>query len=207
MSESQTVIDKLTPEQEAMIPVFREKFRAIGLSTEPTNRAEAERAVIDSYLYFKKPVPEVVWANSPAHGAKMAAQALHGREQVTTQEIQEQAGSASYGSFEAYWVSLYSYIANVLPVQKDELADIAERIVTHCGVYWTFEDLVILTEKPKEIHMKDGKLHREDGLALVYGDGTGVFAINGERKASLMDVVLSEQYSEKETEAEESTED
>ncbi|MEW5856259.1 MAG: hypothetical protein AB1861_02560 [Cyanobacteriota bacterium] len=37
---SQIKIDKLTP-QEALIPVYRQKWRAIALSTEPIDRQKA----------------------------------------------------------------------------------------------------------------------------------------------------------------------
>ena len=41
---SPTQIEKLTPEQEALIPVYREKWKAIALSTEPIDRQEASLA-------------------------------------------------------------------------------------------------------------------------------------------------------------------
>ncbi|MFN6512933.1 MAG: hypothetical protein RMY29_000355 [Nostoc sp. CreGUA01] len=40
-----SLIEKLTPEQEALIPVYREKWRAIALSTERIDREKAAEAV------------------------------------------------------------------------------------------------------------------------------------------------------------------
>ena len=37
-TETKKTIDSLTPEQEAKIPEYYDKFLAIGLSTGPTNR-------------------------------------------------------------------------------------------------------------------------------------------------------------------------
>jgi hypothetical protein len=42
---SQIKIDKLTPEQEALIPVYRQKWRAIALSTEPIDHQKAAEAL------------------------------------------------------------------------------------------------------------------------------------------------------------------
>lgn len=38
-------ISELTPQQEALIPVYREKWRQIVLSTQPINHAQATTAV------------------------------------------------------------------------------------------------------------------------------------------------------------------
>ena len=192
-------IDKLTPEQEAMIPVYLEEYLKIALSTEPCDRAKAEAAVKASYRYQKLPEPEVVWADSPFAGAKIAAQLENGTEDVTPKQIAEQASKASYGSFEAYWVSFYAFIAEQLPVQKDELIDIVKDIVKNCGVYWTFEDVVVLTEKPVSISMVNDKLHDTEKKALLYKDGSGVCAVNGVVYSSLLEVALEGAMSNNET--------
>jgi hypothetical protein len=64
-------------------------------------------------------------------------------------------------------------------------------------VYWTFEDVVVLTEKPIKIMMKDKKLHNEDGLALEYKDGTGIFAIEGNVYPSLLEMTIQKSLNNK----------
>jgi hypothetical protein len=44
---------------------FRDKWIAIGLSTEPANRREAEVAVVKSYALVGLPTPKIVWCDSP----------------------------------------------------------------------------------------------------------------------------------------------
>lgn len=183
-------IDKLTKEQEEQIPVYLERYLKIALSTEPCDRPKAEAAIKASYRYQKLAEPEIVWADSPFAGAKIAAQLENGTEEVTPKQIAEQASKASYGSFEAYWVSFYAFIAEQLPVKKDELIDIVKEIVQHCGVYWTFEDIVVLTEKPISISMQNDKLHNTERKALEYKDGTGVCAVDGVVYSSLLEVGL-----------------
>lgn len=194
--KTQKPISELTPEQEAKIPEYLEKFRKIGLSTDPTDRVKAEAAINRSYDYLSKqnlckPNPEIIWADSPMKGIVLAAQHAKGDLKVTDQEIQAQASLASYGSFEAYWASTYLFITNELPVEKDELADIVYDIISNCGVYWTFEDLVIITPKPSQIVMRNDKLHNTQGMALEYANGDGIYCIDGERKESLMEAVIA----------------
>lgn len=184
------MIESLTEEQKSQIPVYLERYLKMGLSTEPCDRAKAEAAITASYEYTKRPKPEFVWADSPFKGAVIAAQLAKGDLDVSREEISEQASKASYGSFEAYWISFYAFIAEQLPVTKDNLIDITKEIGANCGVYWTFEDIVVITEKPVAIHMEDKKLHNPNGMALEYKDGTGIYAINGTVYDSLMDVAL-----------------
>src|SRR5579864_2191388 len=59
-------IEKLTPEQEARMDEWIDKWTAFGLSTEPANRAEAERGIRMAYEAAGKTAPEkIVWCGSP----------------------------------------------------------------------------------------------------------------------------------------------
>ena len=58
-------IAKLTPDQEALIPVYREKWRQIELSTQPIDRKKAASAVKAIYAALDKGEPEIVFCDSP----------------------------------------------------------------------------------------------------------------------------------------------
>jgi hypothetical protein len=62
---SLTKIEKLTPSQEALIPVYREKWRAIALSTEPIDRQKAAEAVNAAYQIIGYLPPQIVFCDSP----------------------------------------------------------------------------------------------------------------------------------------------
>ena len=48
------------------------------------------------------------------------------------------------------------------------------------GLWWPFENAVVFTDRPAELHVNERNLlHREDGPALVYRDGWRVYAWNG----------------------------
>lgn len=64
MNMAQPKIEKLTPEQEALIPVYGEKWRAIALSTEPIDHQKATEAVKSAYATIGKSHPEIIfWIN------------------------------------------------------------------------------------------------------------------------------------------------
>ena len=62
---SQTKIEKLTPEQEALIPVIREKWKAIALSTERIDHQKATVAVKAAYRALNLNEPEILFFDSP----------------------------------------------------------------------------------------------------------------------------------------------
>lgn len=63
-------VDKLTPEQEAILPVVRDEWYAHGLCTDPANRPEAERGIDMVYAAASEPKPKLyLWTLSPLAGA------------------------------------------------------------------------------------------------------------------------------------------
>ncbi|MBD2194237.1 MULTISPECIES: DUF6745 domain-containing protein [Calothrix] len=60
-----SLIEKLTPQHEALIPVYREKWRKIALSTERINRDKAAEVVETVYLFAGKKLPQIIFCNSP----------------------------------------------------------------------------------------------------------------------------------------------
>lgn len=69
-----TRLTKLTPEQEALIPVVREAWLAVGLSTSPADRPAAEQGVRLAYeAAGLRPPAEILWLGSPDAGCKVAA--------------------------------------------------------------------------------------------------------------------------------------
>ncbi|MBN3882532.1 MAG: hypothetical protein V7K64_14980 [Nostoc sp.] len=69
-----SLIEKLTPEQEALIPVYREKWRAIALSTERIDREKAAEAVKVAYTAFGFEEPDIIFCDSPYAGLKIVIQ-------------------------------------------------------------------------------------------------------------------------------------
>jgi hypothetical protein len=62
---SQIKIDRLTPEQFALIPVYIKKWEKIALSTERIDRQKATEAIKDVYAEINLKDPKMIFCNSP----------------------------------------------------------------------------------------------------------------------------------------------
>lgn len=62
---SLTNFEKLTPEQEALIPVYREKWRQIAVSTQRLDRQKACKAIKAAYALIGEAEPEIIFYDSP----------------------------------------------------------------------------------------------------------------------------------------------
>ena len=60
-----SLIEKLTPEQEALIPVYREMWRAIPLSTERIDCEKAAESIKAAYAITSEPEPTIIFCDSP----------------------------------------------------------------------------------------------------------------------------------------------
>ncbi|MCC3528361.1 MAG: hypothetical protein JGK21_09130 [Microcoleus sp. PH2017_22_RUC_O_B] len=59
------MIETLTPEQEALIPIYREKWWKLALSTEPIDRAKAAETVKAIYAAIGEKEPKIIFCDSP----------------------------------------------------------------------------------------------------------------------------------------------
>ena len=67
-------IEKLTPEQEALLPAFVDYGLQYGLNTSPCDRPKAEAAIRAHYAALNRPEPKlIIWLDSPHQGAIGAA--------------------------------------------------------------------------------------------------------------------------------------
>lgn len=64
-------IETLTPTQEALIPIYQEKWRKIALSTEPIDCQKAANAVKEAYKLIGYQEPEVIFCDSPFAACKI----------------------------------------------------------------------------------------------------------------------------------------
>ncbi len=207
MSKNEEVkkIEKLTPEQEANLPVVRDRWLEIGLSTESADRQKAEKDIKAAYVVAGLDEPStILWARSPQEGAILAYllekdkvpqyKTLKGGDvydlvkkfvdsseyKDSVHDISSQLYNCGHGLHDANWLSFYDAFTGILDCVEDlrPLMNLAE----NCCWWWGFEDCVVLTEKPNYI-MRDEehRLHHESRMALEYPDGFGIYAWHGVR--------------------------
>lgn len=163
-------IDKLISEQEAQLAVYRDKWTAIGMSTDRVDPVRAAEAV---KLLYKcgglEPPAKILFANGPRHAKRL----LSGRS-VTE--------SCVYGNHEAAWLSFYDYMQNVLGIDFDGKLDGLWATAKECGWISCYDTLAVVQDRPLHIKMdEDNRLHCEDGAAILYADGFAVYAWHGVR--------------------------
>ena len=58
-------IDRLTAEQEALIPVYRKKWQDIAFSTQPIDKEKVSAAIEQVYALMNKPEPIIAFCSYP----------------------------------------------------------------------------------------------------------------------------------------------
>jgi len=177
-------IDRLTKEQEALIPVVRDEWLAHGLSTAPADRATAERGVAEAYhAAGLEPSRTIVWLESPLRGC-IAAAILTAWNQVWGQvrsQVRDQARLAILGSQQSD-LSFYEFFTRACGFDAVGNLKGFMAVARSAGWWWPFREVVILTERPTVLSRDEqGRLHSYDGLACGYSDGWGVYAVHGVR--------------------------
>lgn len=176
-------ITKITPEQQALYPLYTEKWLAIGLSTEPANRPASVEGVVKAYENVGLPAPlRIIWADSPFAGAVKAAEVDTGSSNPSQSDIYTQIQNAIYGQQEASWLAFYNFFDEVFNIEICKKLDGFSQVAKNSGWWWAFDDVAILTERPIALHRDNlFRLHNPNGLAIEYPDHTGVYSWHGTR--------------------------
>lgn len=174
------MIEKLTVEQEAQLPVYRDKWIEIGLSTEPLDFENAKKAVCLAYKLagLKEPV-NFYTAKSPMDAIKVI-QKLD--PDMTPQTI---FNDMSYGCHDANWLGFYEYFRDVCEIEECKKLDGLIELAHHCGWLNMYEDTVVFQDRPELIKFDDqNRLHCENGPAIKYRDGYSIYSWHGVRVPS-----------------------
>jgi hypothetical protein len=193
------MIEKLTPENEAAIPAYVEKWLKIGTNTD---RLDYEKtvAIINPFLteiLEREVVPVVIFPNPleawvACHFAQdgVPVNELKGKvDQFFNKEIEmvleDYVNPYQDGSFSAQIFAFYDYMLNELKVPLEE--DILRKYkiweaTVELGLIFPLDNVCIVTEKPTTIKLNENRvLHCDGGPALQYegrGDLT-VYSLNG----------------------------
>jgi len=201
------MFDSLTPQQKKLLAVYRDKWIRVGLCCEPVNPVLAQE--VTNYLYWHilkrqkkgKNVP-VYLAPSPRHAwvavwlatkkeisdpEKLRKEVSLWQQKATAEERKKCFSSFVWpyvdGHFYVHWFAFYDYCEQVLGVKYPNKEEYEwYKKTTKLGLVYPLEGICIISDRPKKIYMKDNTvLHREDGPAIEYRDGWGVYMLNNIR--------------------------
>jgi hypothetical protein len=212
------MIDKLTPEQEAELVVYRDRYIELGRSTSPLpqDKSGIDNAINEIYLNGGIPVPKrIIYLNSPKEILKHVKyykltdkdtpfegwqdhyDTLYSQLSVDEKKKIDDYGKDfidgfCYGSQDAGWVSYYDVVLNVLGVKEIEKYVLPWKyLVGKISWYLPLSEVCYISQNPVEINVNvNGQLHNTEGASVKYADGFCLYTVNGEPKASLMEVMF-----------------
>ena len=170
------MITKLTPEQEAMMPRYVERWTAIGRCTDRINPATARTAVRDIYLNAdKEPPKEILFVDSPKAGYELFKQ-LGGKSKDNF------FSGIFYGNNESHWLAFYQFFRDEVGMSGlDKIVPLI-RAAEECGWIYCGKDVAIVMDRPCTIKLdEEGRTHCEDGPAISHIDGFSVYMWHGVR--------------------------
>lgn len=204
---SKKIIEDLTPEQDARLDEFEKKWTARGLDLKPIDRERAEEALRKCYTAQKMKAPtRIEWLASPfamlVRGAELEyvqkaidsgtevslamsnATALFRSDQTLSGDaqtaIRDLYGSICFGQHDSAWLGFQDFMNEVVGLKEEteELSALWE--MAQEGHWWLpFENICLASERPIEMFLLNGNLHKEGGPAIRYADDFGLFALNG----------------------------
>lgn len=183
---TQETIQSLTPEQEAQLPVYRDKWIEIGLQTGPMNQDAAREAI---KLVYEKgrltPPKEVFFLQSPKHAVEFIQQYAKERHNLDMDK-NEILNEMIYGCHDAGWLGFYEFFKDECGIAEcSDIDGLAALAKAGCGWANVYDDVAFLQDPPVSIKFDDqDRLHSETGPAIEYSDGYAVYAWHGVRVPS-----------------------
>ena len=176
--------DKLTPEQEKLVDAYGLEILKNGVKHGiQTDRKEAQQAVdvlYKKYLDLPDGPEKVVFVASPEAAIKIVSKSQKKAPKDLVSEVQ-------YLNMWTWWVAYYHAGINILKEDggpETENLNEYELITKTLHAVLPCEKVCFVIEYPKNISLLNNdldtfKLHKENGLALEYGDGTGFAWLSG----------------------------
>jgi hypothetical protein len=169
-------IDSLTPEQEAMLPVYRDKWLAIGLDLEDYSLTDEElRRLVDKvYTVVDLAPPEqIIRVKSPLQ-LQAEANRLLGHDKPQWVDV-------CFGNQDANWLGFYEFFIEVYNLELDKIRPLIE-LSKRVGWFVPLDGACIVSQRLTVCRRNSrGALHCVDGPAVLYEDGYAVYAVNGVR--------------------------
>lgn len=178
------MLEKLTPEMEAIIPIVRDEWinRLYDCKNTELEQTDAEEFVNWVYAKAGLPNPMTIIVDSP-HAAQQEANRLWREHIDPTAKDQFFSFGMSIGCDNYGWVAFYDYFTRIGVIDHDEFNSYKK--FTELGIFETIQlhDVCIVSRMPTEIKytIQNGNrvLHAEDSSAIKFADGFELFFWKG----------------------------
>jgi hypothetical protein len=182
---------KLTPEQEAKIQAYSEKWKKIGTSCEPCNFEKCKEFAVLTYQQADlEPPTEFYLCDSPIQAANLAADLKIKKGAIDVNNpnfnrkelVKECYDEQIYGFHEASWLAYYDFMLNEMGVEEARKLTGLMGMAENCGWWAPYASVSIFQHRPVICKFDENeKLHCEDGPAVLYQDGTSIYMIHGKK--------------------------
>lgn len=170
------MIESLTQEQQDKLVVYRDRWIGIGLCTDPIDKDACKHWIAEAYKAAGlKPPNEYIFTSSPNECNNL----LINEYGIKKEDINN---TTLYGFQDAPWLSFYNYFLEVCELDVCKKLHPLMELSKVCGWWVAYDTHAFIQDRPCEIHLNDAKqLHCEDGAAVLYRDGWGIYSLNGVR--------------------------
>lgn len=132
------------------------KYQNKAVSTKRSNKKAAEVAAVKLYKQLGMGKPKIVWVKNPKEGVIAAAKVANNTDNPTNSQIRKQINKMTYPSLDFPDLACCDYLVKE-GVVKTFVADM-NVLADNCFAYWSFQDVVIMSEKPTKIGKKSGEV-------------------------------------------------
>jgi hypothetical protein len=185
-------ITSLSKAQTDKYPEYIKKWTDIGLCTDPADRPAAEAAINKMYIIGGLTPPKMIlWSLSPyAMGNlfyEMTTEEKNWNNADRKNSIKNFFSNISYGAHDANWLGFYDFFRNECGlIEETKKLEGLWELSKSCGWILPYENVCFASERHnivKQYKTPSGqyRLHCEDGKAIDYPDGKGLYFIHGIR--------------------------
>ena len=175
------MIDSLTKEQEAQIPIYRDRYIKIGLDLTPIDINRIKKKVSKIYKLlgheapmFFGPFDSPIECNRGVAYARANAKATN-KDIVDfahdeKQTIKVENNQYFTGQHESFWISFYAFFQEVVGIKydKEELFNEIKELITFSGWLCMFERAVFIVQRPSIVSIENNQRHSLTGPAIAF---------------------------------------
>ena len=168
------MINKLTKEQEALLPTYRDAGIEIGLRCNPYVDMDQVKELVIKHR-------ELCGINDKVEYFKVYDSPMEAKREIPGLNN----SNAFYGQQDINWLQYYKYMRDELNVTGLEKIQYLLELAELVGWFWVSSNAIVVTRQPKALRFDDSypikKLSSLDEPAIEYVNGEGIYLYDGKK--------------------------